>query len=289
MKHALAILLLVLTGCATAPATAPATANSGSNAGTDTPQQQPCRPEVALVNSVLWVESAAEFRANALQTYAAARKQLDIALADKTFVGAEEETNSDPAQPPAVILDLDETTLDNVGYEVRAIRAGVTYDKPMWVQWVSESKATAIPGAKEFLAYAHSRGVKPFYITNRDHDPEHPGTRRNLELLGLPLTDDNLLMRGTRAEWKSDKSSRRAHVAATHRVLLVIGDDLNDFTNARDKSQADRDAIIARTQEWWGTRWFMLPNPMYGSWERAAIGGEGTPCELLQRKLDALR
>ncbi len=272
MKRALFVLLL-LAGCATTPAPAPQ-----------------CNPGHALVNATLWVQSSAEYRANALQTYAAARRQLDAALADRSWSGAEEEKNEDPSQPPAVILDLDETTLDNVGYESRAIKRGITYDKPLWREWVSESAAEAVPGAAEFLAYAKSRGVTPFYITNRDHDPEHPGTRRNVERLGFPLAEDTLLMRGTRPEWKSDKSGRRAHVASTHRVLLVIGDDLNDFTNAREKSQAERDAIMGRTAEWWGTRWFMLPNPMYGSWESAATGNaEGTPCEQLQRKVDALR
>jgi len=277
MKRTLLILLLSA-ACATAPP-----APSGATA----PQ---CNPGHALVNATLWVQSAAEYRASALQTYATARRQLDTALADRSWSGAEEEQNEDSSQPPAVILDLDETTLDNVGYEARAIKRGITYDKPLWREWVSESAADAVPGASEFLAYARSRGVTPFYITNRDFDPEHPGTLRNLERLGFPLTADNLLMRGTRPEWKSDKSGRRAHVASTHRVLLVIGDDLNDFTNARDKSQAEREAIMDRTANWWGTRWFMLPNPMYGSWESAATGGgEGTPCEQLQRKVDALR
>jgi acid phosphatase len=236
------------------------------------------------------VQSAAEYRANSLQTYAAARRQLDAALADPAWSGAEEEKNEIPSQPPAVILDLDETTLDNVGYEVRMIKRGITYDKPSWRQWVSESAAEAVPGAAEFLAYAKSRGVTPFYITNRDFDPEHPGTRANIERLGFPLSGDTLLMRGSRPEWTSDKSGRRAHVASTHRVLLVIGDDLNDFTNAREKTRAERDAIIERTAGWWGTRWFMLANPMYGSWEAAATGhSEGTPCEQLQRKVDVMR
>lgn len=278
MKHTL-LALLVLTGCATAPA--------AQNAATAT---QPCNPATALVNSVLWTQSAAEYRASALQTYAAARRQLDVALADRSWVGAEEETNEDPSQPPAVILDLDETAIDNSAYETRVLRIGKTYDDAMWDQWVGESAAAAVPGAKEFLEYAKSRGVTPFYVTNRDETPEGPGTRRNLERLGFPMTADSVLLRGTRPEWKSDKSGRRAHVASTHRVLLLIGDDLNDFVNARDKSQAERDAIIARTANWWGTRWFILPNPMYGSWERAAIGaGEFGPCEQLQKKLDALR
>ena len=281
MNRQVFALLLPLVSACTAAVTPPAV---------DPVPARQCNPGHALINATLWVHSAAEYRASALQTYATARRQLDAALADRSWAGAEEEKNEDPSQPPAVILDLDETTLDNVGYEARAIKRGITYDKALWREWVSESAAGAVPGASEFLAYAKSRGVTPFYITNRDFDPEHPGTLRNLERLGFPLAADTLLMRGTRPEWKSDKSGRRALIASTHRVLLVIGDDLNDFTNAREKSQTERDAIMNRTASWWGTRWFMLPNPMYGSWESAATGGgEGTPCEQLQGKIDALR
>ena len=291
MRHAL-LFLLVLTGCATAPAPAP-TPEATAPAATAAPQTAaaPCNPGHSLLHAVLWVTNSAEYRASALQTYAMARRQLDAALADPTWVGAEEEDrpDNDTAQPPAVILDLDETTLDNAGFEIRMVRAGKTYDDAAWDPWVAEAAATAVPGAKEFLAYAQSRGVTPFYITNRDFDPEGPGTRRNLERLGVPLTDDNLLMRGQRPEWQSDKSSRRAWVADSFRVLLVIGDDLNDFTNAREKTEEEREAIIALRESWWGTRWFMVPNPMYGSWERAAIGTGGSPCEQLQRKIDALR
>jgi len=257
----------------------------------------PCNAGVSILNASLWVESSAEYRAAALQTFSAARRALDQALADTSWVGAEEETANDPSQPPAIILDLDETVLDNSGAETRFIRAGVTYDVKMWKQWVSESAAPAIPGAAELLAYAKSRGVTPFYITNRDLDATHPelneepGTRANLEKLGFPLDPavDTLLMRGKNGFTTSDKSPRRAFVAGSYRVLLLLGDDLNDFTNAIGKTAAEREQMIGRTADWWGTRWFILPNPMYGSFEAAAIGSGGTPCEKLQRKVDVLR
>jgi acid phosphatase len=274
-----ALLTLASLACATQPA-----AQAPAPAPTPT-----CNPGHSILNATLWVQSAAEYRASALQTYNAATRALDAALADPSWNAATEETDNDASQPPAVILDLDETTLDNTGFEARVIREGKTYDRATWKQWTSEGIATAIPGAAEFLAYAQSRGVTPFYVTNRDLD-EEPGTLRNLQTLGYPLSakTDTLLMRGKQGT-SSDKSPRRAHVAATHRVLVVLGDDLNDFANAREASKADRDAIIDRTKSWWGTRWFILPNPMYGSWERAAIGTGGSPCEQLQRKIDALR
>jgi acid phosphatase len=279
--------LLTLASLACATTTTPAGgAAAASAAGTPAP----CIAGHSIVNATLWVQSAAEYRASALQTYAAATRALDAALADPSWSAASEEQDHDATQPPAVILDLDETTLDNTGFEARVIRKGLTYDSAMWKQWTSEGIATPIPGAAEFLAYAKSRGVTPFYITNRDID-EEPGTLRNLQTLGFPLDpkNDTLLMQGKR-EWATgDKAPRRAHVASTHRVLVVLGDDLNDFANAREATKAERDAIIDHTKSWWGTRWFILPNPMYGSFERAAIGRGGTPCEQLQRKIDALR
>ena len=249
----------------------------------------PCIPGNAIVNATLWMQSAAEYRAAAIGTYAAAQRALDAALADPSWSAVEGQTNAG-SLPPAVILDLDETAIDNSVFEARSVKVGKTFDNDLWKQWVEESAARAVPGAAEFLAYAASKGVTPFYITNRDFDPEGPGTQANVEKLGFPMskTVDTLLMRGERPEWKSDKGSRRDLVAQRYRVLLLLGDDLNDFANARDLSVADRDALFARTTSWWGTRWFMIPNAIYGSWERS-VAGSGTDCEKLQKKIDALR
>jgi 5'-nucleotidase (lipoprotein e(P4) family) len=242
------------------------------------PQPEPCNPGLSLVNASAWVATAAEYDASAIQVYNNARRQLDAALA----VAGD--------KPPAIILDLDETSLDNVAFEGRMIRQGITYEQKAWNQWVSESKAVAVPGAAEFLTYAKSRGVTPFYITNR-LAAEEPGTLRNLQNLGFPIdpAGDALLVRGERPEWQpGDKGIRREYVAARYRVLLVLGDDLNDFVNAVDKSREERDALVRTNNDLWGSRWLILPNPMYGSWERALTRGGKSPCEELQRKIDAV-
>lgn len=259
-----------------------------SCASTTTAPTPACNPGHSILNATLYVQSSAEYRAAAMQTYAAARRALDEALADPSRVGAIEEMNEDPAQPPAIIVDADETVLDNTPFEARVIAKGMSYDEAMWKQWTSEGAAGAIPGASEFLAYAKSRGVTVFYITNRDED-ERPGTMSNLRKLGYPLEDnvETLLLRG--ADKVSDKSARRKRVADQYRVLLMAGDDLNDFANARRAPWQERDALIMKMKDWWGTRWFMLPNPMYGSWEHAAIGAGGTPCEQVERKVKALK
>lgn len=278
MKRALLILLtLSAFACktTTVPAPAPVVAVQ-------------CNPGHSILNATLWLQQSAEYRAVAMGTYAAATRSLDAALADPSWTAALEDDAT--SQPPAVILDLDETAIDNSPFQTRVIREGKTFDPKSWETWTTEAAAPAIPGALEFLRYAQSRGVTPFYITNRDAPAEAPGTLANLQRLGYPLLENgsNLLLRGAREEWKSDKSTRRAHVASNYRVLLLLGDDLNDFANAREKSAAERETIIASNASRWGTQWFMLPNPMYGSWERAAIGSGGEPCAQLQRKVDAL-
>lgn len=263
MRSAALTLALSLLGCTTAAKTA-----------------APCHPGAPLVNPTVWMQSAAEYRAAALQTYAAARRALDEALSEPS------------PQPPAIILDLDETVLDNSRFAARSIRKGVAFSfGDDWSEWVGESAATAVPGAREFLAHAESRGVTPFYITNRTTDME-AATRANLEKLGFPLgsAEDTVLVRGELPQWNTfDKTSRREFVDSRHHVLLLLGDDLNDFTSASGKSPAERAAIVDGAAQSWGTRWFVLPNAIYGSWESAITGGSGSPCDQLQRKVDSLR
>jgi acid phosphatase len=277
----LALLLLFAAACTTTT-TAPAPQST-------LPSPPPCNPGLTLVNATLWVQTGAEFRAAALATFAAATRSLDAALADPSW-NVEENGPSDPSQPPAIIVDSDDTVFDNSRYQARVLKAGTTYDQDSWNAWVAEASTDAVPGAAAFLAHAKARGVTVFYVTNREAK-EEPGTRQRIANLGFPLDPnvDTVLTRGEKPEWTSDKTGRREFVAASYRVLLLAGDDLNDFANARDKSVADRYKIVADHESWWGTKWFLVPNPMYGSWERAVTGGSGTPCEQVQKKIDAMK
>lgn len=218
---------------------------------------------ISILNATLWMQSGAEYRGSALQTYAAARAALDAALMESAA----------GSLPPAIILDLDETALDNTPYAARSISKGKTFEfDDDWQEWVAESAAAAVPGATEFLLYASSRGVTPFYITNRG-TAEEEATRVNLQKLGFPFGsgEDTLLVRGEKEEWNTfDKTPRREYVASRYRVLLLLGDDLNDFTAASGKSVSERIAIAEQAKDLWGKRWFVLSNPMYGSWESAA-------------------
>jgi acid phosphatase len=224
------------------------------------------------LNATLWTQRSAEYRASTEQAYRAASRMVDQGLADPEWTAAPEQEDDQGGLPPAVILDVDETVLDNSPYQARIIVEGKEYPEG-WDAWVRESSAPPVPGAIEFARRAAQRGVTVFYVTNRDAALEQ-ATERNLESLGFPLAADVdvLLMRGERDGWGSDKASRRAHVASTHRVLILAGDDLNDFISVSRASIEERDRLEAEYASHWGVKWIMLPNPIYGSWERALYG-----------------
>lgn len=267
MKKLAIVPLLLFVACATATST-PAPPSPAA--------QTDCNPGLAIVNASLWNQSAAEYDAAALSAWNGARRAIEAGLAQSD------------ARPAAVILDADETTLDNTEFEARMVHMGKTYDSAEWSRWIVEADARAVPGSVEFLQWAASRGVTPFYITNRKAD-EEAGTTENLRKLGFPLNADSVLVRGERPEWASrDKTPRRDWVASQYRVLAVIGDDLNDFVNTQGATASQRDALVAANAGKWGSTWFVIPNPIYGSWEDV-ITGEGTPCEKLRKKIEALR
>jgi len=232
------------------------------------------------LNAVLWMQTAAEYRATALEAYRLAQLQLDRALQDSGWTAATEQTEDASLLPPAVILDLDETVFDNSAFQARAVQDTSTYSEEAWNRWAEERKAGAIPGAIEFLTYAKSRGVTPFYVTNRDHKVE-VATRDVLAKLGAPVTSehDAVLMRHENGWDASDKTSRRQSVAADYRVLLLIGDNFEDFVGGTRASIADRDALVQKYDAYWGRKWIVLPNPTYGSWESALTFGMAQPSD----------
>jgi len=225
------------------------------------------------LNAVLWVQTAVEYRANSLQAFQLARRLLDDALADPSWTAALEQVGNFGALPPAIILDVDETALDNSFFEARLTLDNEVYSEPLWDAWVLEEAAIPIPGALEFIQYATGRGVTVFYVTNRRAHLED-ATRANLEATGFELPDDLdvLLMRGERPEWDaSDKTPRRREVASGYRVLLMFGDNMGDFTAASAGTVAERLEFADSHRDYWGSRWIMLANPTYGSFIGAVL------------------
>ena len=226
------------------------------------------------LHATLWNQTAAEQDALCLQTFELAALRLDQALADTGWSAALEQQGQDvTGLPPAIIADVDETLLDNSPYQARLVVEDAEYSSESWADWVEKRSAKALPGARDFLDLAHRRGVTIFYVTNRDATLEE-ATRANLEAEGMPidLSRDVVLCRGEN-DWPSDKSSRRAEIAKSHRILLLLGDDLNDFVSgARVGDPQPRRELVEQYETMWGERWLLLPNAEYGSWEASLYG-----------------
>jgi acid phosphatase len=255
------------------------------------PVAQAASPNENL-HAVLWAQTSIEYLSSAEQAYMLAGIRLAEALADPTWTASLEQDGDFSARPPAVILDVDETVLDNSAYQARLVETNGEYREETWQPWVREMKSTPIPGAVRFTQEAASRGVTVFYITNRQHVIEEP-TRENLQKYGFPLdaARDTLLTQNERPEWaSSDKTARRRAVAADFRVLLEIGDDMNDFLSARQPPEK-RLELYRQYESHWGRRWIVLPNPSYGSWEATLFGFDyALPRgEKLRRKAAQLR
>jgi len=213
--------------------------------------------------AVLYMQKAAEYRALAYQAFNLARLRLDADL-DKKNV--KKLLKAERKMPRAIVVDIDETVLDNSPAQAYGIRNGVPFDLKNWYAWGDMRKAKAIPGSVEFLNYAVSKGVKIFYVSNRD-EVQKQATLDNLKSVGFQdVSTENVMLRAT----ESGKDARRAVARSKHRVVMLVGDNLDDFTSAFErKSVADRFAETDRVKEEWGRKFIVLPNAMYGTWENA--------------------
>ncbi|MCD6104463.1 MAG: 5'-nucleotidase, lipoprotein e(P4) family [Thermosipho sp. (in: Bacteria)] len=206
-----------------------------------------------LVMATLWYQNAGEARALAYQAYNFARILYDMDLKEEA------------TKPRAVIVDVDETVLDNSPYDAGTVDTSNAY--PIgWSEWCEAKLATPIPGAVEFLNYVAETGGEVFYITNRN-DSLKQATIENLKMFGFPFADEkHVLTKST----TSDKEPRRQMVAENYRIVLLIGDNLNDFSSVfRHKATQERNALVDEMKDKWGTKFIVLPNPIYGDWEGA--------------------
>ncbi|HPS62242.1 MAG TPA: 5'-nucleotidase, lipoprotein e(P4) family [Bacteroidales bacterium] len=207
---------------------------------------------------VLWQQTSAEYRALCYQAFNLATLRIREIPAKEARAGN-----------LAIVTDLDETILDNSCGEAQDILDRRSYSSAGWKEWTKMHAATALPGAAEFLRYAHSWGITIFYITNRDTS-EAAGTLENLKQLSLPNADDShlLLMAGI-----SSKEDRRQRVMQKYRIVMLLGDNLNDFASVFEKKPVDeRKSETDRVKDEWGGKFIVLPNSTYGEWENALYG-----------------
>jgi len=251
------------------------------------------------LDATLWVKFAAEYKAITRQTFVAATSQLVSAMAssDWTAIPNDNPTtdpsilNGKPARPVCVIMDVDETVLDNSAYQQELILNNSSFTGESWSRFVNEKVSPAVPGAKSFVDTCRRLGVVVFFVTNRDFSLE-AATRENLisEGIMMPSDPDLILCKNERPEWTSGKSVRRDSIAAKFRVLLLLGDDLNDFLFVKKSNLQQRSQLAEKYEDYWGQRWFMLPNPDYGSWEIAVTSGSknSTAAEKTRQKMKTL-
>lgn len=229
---------------------------------------------------LLWVKHSAEYRAITKQTYAAATAALPRFIEDDSWSVVPGQADA-AGLPVAVILDVDETAVSNVDFQL-------TFERPFdnWKleEWTSTTPATSIAGMKEFVDTARAAGVTVFFITNRpceliggidDPCPQKKSTIDDIAEVGIE-TDAAHVMLSEEQGWNREKSVRRDYVARTHRVIMLIGDDLGDFVPCvRRKPYApctakataeDRRSLVEKNAHMWGNGWYILPNPMHGSW-----------------------
>ncbi len=255
---------LVLGGCAT-------------TGGTD------ATPAHDNTDAVVWLQSSAEYAAVTTGIYRMATAALEeIARAEPTR-----------SRQMAVVMDIDETVLDNARYQGQLVLDGTSYDSDSWDDWIGLQSAPAVPGVVEFIESSQALGIHVAFITNRScrtrpgstaDCPQRADTLANLEALGIDTSSTTLFLRGDRpaeecgvflseaelsdgGTWSSDKTSRRKCVGLDHDIVMLFGDQLGDFTEHRPgTTDGSGRKIAAEAGNEWGKTWFMLPNPTYGGW-----------------------
>ncbi|MDD2636890.1 MAG: 5'-nucleotidase, lipoprotein e(P4) family [Bacteroidales bacterium] len=208
-----------------------------------------------LLNSTLWVQQSAEYQACCYQAFNHAKLALDAKA-----------NCSNTDKPLAVVLDIDETLLDNSYYQANLIETNTSYSKETWKEWTDKECATATPGAIEFLNYAQSKNIEIIYISNR-RENELEASIINMEKLDFPkIPKENYYFRTE----ESSKINRRAMVNEKYNIILLIGDNLNDFDGIfENREQNMGKNIVENNKDKFGIEYIILPNPMYGNWEQA--------------------
>ena len=230
---------------------------------------------------LLWVKHAAEYQAVATQVYRDATDDLPAYIDDKSW-SAMPGYGGMSELPPAVILDVDETVVSNVDFQLIFERPYTNHKRDTWS---SNHDSLVIPGVNRFVDAARDAGVTVFFITGRpcepkdgtgDPCPQEQTTIDDLREVGIDVDPEHVMLSDERPDWDREKLVRRELIAKSHRVIMLIGDDLSDFVPCARKKVAatcdepatrvSRAAAIEDYANLWGAGWYILPNPMHGSW-----------------------
>ena len=202
-------------------------------------------------HSLYWQKNSAEYVALSYQAYNLAKFRLD------------EKLNLEFNKRPAIVIDLDETVLNNLPYNEMLIDSSEVFTQESWSKWVNKKIATKIPGSLEFINYAKSKNVKIVYLSNRRVENYDP-TKENLVNLGYPFDEDTLML--LRDE-TGDKTARRSTLN-DYEIIMLLGDNLADFSSVfYKKSNNERIQSVDSLSKIFGDKFIILPNLIYGDWE----------------------
>jgi len=248
--------VVLATGCAQKTEEKKEENKSGDNKITLTYDQLRSRENTM---GTLWYQNAAEVDALYQQGYNVATNKLKELLKQPTN------------KPYSIVLDIDETVLSNIPFQVKMIKDGTAFNPKLWDEWVQKAEATPVAGAKEFLQFADKNKVQIYYISDRT-DAQVDATIKNLEAQGIPVQGRDHLM--FKKEGDKSKEGRRQEVLKHTNLVMLFGDNLVDFAEFSTKSEADRDKMFEQLKAEFGDKFIIFPNPMYGSWESAVYQGE---------------
>ena len=248
--------VVLATGCAQKTEEKKEENKSGDNKITLTYDQLRSRENTM---GALWYQNAAEVDALYQQGYNVATNKLKELLKQPT------------TKPYSIVLDIDETVLSNIPFQVKMVKDGTAFNPKLWDEWVQKAEATPVAGAKEFLQFADKNKVQIYYISDRT-DAQVDATIKNLEAQGLPVQGRDHLM--FKKEGDKSKEGRRQEVLKHTNLVMLFGDNLVDFAEFSTKSEADRDKMFEQLKAEFGDKFIIFPNPMYGSWESAVYQGE---------------
>lgn len=206
------------------------------------------------VGAYLWQQTSGEYKALTYQAYNIARERVEADLQDKHN------------KKRAVVFDIDETVLDNSVGGAREIIRAKPWKESDFADWVKLKEAVAIPGALEFIKFLAEKNVEIFYISNRQVDMTDD-TYANLVAIGFPVKKENIM---NMLPGIHSKEERRLEVLKKYKIVLLVGDNLTDFHKGFEKQSVEgRNALVDQMRKEFGQKYIMLPNPLYGDWERA--------------------
>lgn len=223
-----------------------------ASCSTQSNQEKP-NPREYQIGAYLWQQTSGEYRALMYQAYNLAKLKIERELENKHN------------RKRAVVFDIDETLLDNSFGGAREIQEKLPWKENHFADWVKLKKAIAVPGGLDFVKFLVDNRIEVFYISNRRVDM-FDDTFTNLVEQGFPVKKENLMLMGT----DHSKEERRQAVLKKYDIVMLVGDNLTDFHKAFEKKGvAERNGLVDQMKADFGDRFIMLPNPLYGDWERA--------------------